>query len=342
MTELSLGSEWYADPAIFRREQTNVLQKSWHYAAHSGQFAGAGSRVLVEVGGVPVVLVQDASGTIRGFLNICRHRGHPVALDELASPTLQCAYHGWSYDLDGRLRAAPRSEHEDEFETDVCLVDVQVAVWGPTVWANVDADAEPFDAWIDGLPEMASAHGLDLGMNTYAFEKRWKIAANWKLFQENAIECYHCPTCHPELSRVIDTNREVQELVVGGRNWVYTRIPLRESGVDYHFFWIFPTTYFQYIVGRGFDIGTVRPVSVNEIDFTHVSFLPVHMDDETRQRRHREMDADPTVDQDVALMERVQISHETGLAPPGRFLMHSEFQLKHFQLVLQEMCGDLP
>lgn len=354
-----LPSSWYADPAHFERERRHVLLRSWHFAADAGRLTAAGDRVLCRVAGVPLVLVRDAGGEVRAFVNICRHRGHAVAIDERRSPSLQCAYHGWTYGLDGCLRAAPRSEHEAVFDTsELSLVPVQVAVWGPTVWVNVDRNAPPFDEWIAGLREQAASHGLDVETCTYAYDKTWTIAANWKVFQENAIECYHCPTCHPELSRVIDTDRSVQTLEVPGRYRVYTRIPLRRTALtsrvassgsdrvpDYHFHWIFPTTYFQYVtthtddgdVTSGFDIGTVDVLGPGEIGFRHLVFLPSGLDDDTIARRRAEMNADPTVDQDVALCERVQIGHASGVAPPGRAMPHSEFQLQHFQKVLVEM-----
>ena len=158
---------------------------------------------------------------------------------------------------------------------------------------------------------------------------------------------------------MIDTDRRVQTLEVPGRYRVYTRIPLRTNGVtsrvsgggvssrppDYHFHWIFPTTYFQYVswagpggeVAAGFDIGTVNVRSVDEVVFRHIGFLPSGLDADDVVRREAEMRADPTVDQDVALCERVQIGHRAGLAPPGRAMPHSEFQLLHFQKLLVEM-----
>ncbi len=356
-----LPSEWYADPEIFERERRHVLQRSWHFAAHTGQLSGVGDRALCEIAGVPVVLVRDAEGEIRGFLNICRHRGHIVALDERRSPNLQCAYHGWTYGLDGCLRGAPRSEHEPAWEpSGIGLVPVQVAMWGPTIWVNVGTDAPSFEEWFEGLPAQAASHGLDIDACGYAFDKTWTIATNWKVFQENATECYHCAPCHPQLSRVIDTDRNMQTLEVPGRYRVYTRIPLRATAVtsrvsaagsdrvpDYHFHWIFPTTYVQYVsmhtegseVATGFDIGTVNVRSVNEIVFRHIGFLPSGLDDETVARRRAEMEADPTVDQDVALCERVQIGHRSGLAQPGRAMPHSEFQLLHLQKLLIEMLA---
>jgi hypothetical protein len=159
---------------------------------------------------------------------------------------------------------------------------------------------------------------------------------------------------------VIDTDRNVQTLEIPGRHRVYTRIPLRRQAMtsrasghvaerppDYHFHWVFPTTYFQYVSvhtddgpkALGFGIGTVDVRAVDRIVFRHIEFLPSGFDESQVDQRRAEMDADPTVDQDVVLCERVQIGHAAGVAPPGRALPHSEFQLQHFQRVLVEMLA---
>ena len=61
----------------------------------------------------------------------------------------------------------------------------------------------------------------------FGFEFEWTINANWKVFLDNAIECYHCSTCHPALARVLEMNHRVQHLSLGGRFWSSHTIPFR-------------------------------------------------------------------------------------------------------------------
>jgi choline monooxygenase len=220
------------------------------------------------------------------------------------------------------------------------------------VWANVDSSAPPFFEWIAGLPERVASHGVDMDGHRLAFEDTWSISANWKVFLDNAIECYHCPTCHPALSEVLEMDPALHELHVGGRYWISEKAPLRRSAVGsgvampsspdgddpiyYHFHWIFPTTYFQY-AGAGFDIGTVGVRGVDEIFFRHLTFLPIGMDEAEVAERRRRLDVDPTVSEDVAICERVQRAHAADFAPPGRLLPGSESMLQHFQRVIVEL-----
>jgi phenylpropionate dioxygenase-like ring-hydroxylating dioxygenase large terminal subunit len=133
-------------------------------------------------------------------VNMCRHRGFPVAQEASNRKSLTCAYHGWTYELDGRLRNAPRCQHEQDFDkSDYPLQRVAIDVWNGFVWANPDPEAGRL---LDTHPELDEICGDGSGdfdfdpyqakHQRYAFE----IPANWKVAVENLIECYHCPTIH--------------------------------------------------------------------------------------------------------------------------------------------------
>jgi choline monooxygenase len=296
------------------------------------------------------VLVRDADG-VRGFVNICRHRAHVVVLGAQRRSTMQCPYHAWTYGLDGCLRHAPRSDLEEDFDArPLSLTPVQTAVWGPMIWVNVDLGAPPFERWIDGLPALAQQRGLDVERHRFGFEIEWIVHANWKVFLDNAIECYHCPTCHPELARVLEMDPQRQHAAIGGRYWSTHTIPFRPvplgdrpsvaptTGDDarlYHFHWIFPTTYFQY-AGWGFDIGSVSVRGVDEIGFRSITFVADDMSGDEVEAMRERYSGNPTVDQDVAICQQVQRAHATGVARTGRLLLSSEWLLSHFQRVVVE------
>jgi choline monooxygenase len=353
----ALPSSWYTDERHFLRERELVLLRGWHYGSHTGVLARDGDRALVDVVGVPVVLVRDGI-EVRGFINVCRHRAHPVAESAGNGQTLECRYDGWTYDLGGRLVETPETAAASHLDSaELGLVPVQTAVWGPTVWVNVDRSAPSLFEWIAGLPELVASDGVDVDSHALVFEDAWDIPANWKVFLDNAIECYHCPTCHPALSQVLEMDPALHELTIGARHRITEKAPLRrdvfgseeavrdgpsgDSRVYYHFHWIFPTTYFQYVdVGGGFDVGTVGVRGVDRIVFRHLTFLPTDLSEAEVAERRARMDADPTISEDVAICERVQRAHASGFAPPGRLLPGSEWLLQHFQRVIVELMTD--
>ena len=107
----------------------------------------------------------------------------------------------------------------------------------------------------------------------------------------------------------------------------------------YYYHWVFPTTYLQHYANR-FDIGTLDVRAVDRMRFRHITFVPPGTDAEVLAQGQRALDVDPTIIQDVDICERVQASHASGAAAPGRLLPGSEFLLQHFQRVIVEMMAE--
>ena len=108
------------------------------------------------------MLVKGDDGEERAFVNVCRHRGSVVVEEAGNRRTLQCPYHAWTYDLDGSLRAAPRSEREDIDLSDVSLSPVRLEDWGPFRFVNLDDEAPPLAELLGEIPERIGAAGLDV------------------------------------------------------------------------------------------------------------------------------------------------------------------------------------
>src|SRR5438093_9549809 len=137
----TLAWDWYVSPDILRREQELIFRSAWHYAGPLERLSEPGDRFPCLAGAAPVVVVRDGAGALRAFLNVCRHRGSEIVKEPGRGATLQCPYHAWTYDLDGSLRAAPRSEREPGFDpATISLRPVLVDTWGPFVFVNVDLD----------------------------------------------------------------------------------------------------------------------------------------------------------------------------------------------------------
>ena len=159
---LTLPAFWYSDPGVYRLEQDRIFRRAWQYAGDAGLVAEPGQFLTCHAGEVPVVVVRGADGELRAFVNVCRHRGHVVAQGCGKRDSLQCPYHAWTYDLDGSLRSAPRSDREPGFDTaDWTLHRVRVDTWGPLVFVNPDLDAAPLDETVGDLPRTLADGGVD-------------------------------------------------------------------------------------------------------------------------------------------------------------------------------------
>jgi phenylpropionate dioxygenase-like ring-hydroxylating dioxygenase large terminal subunit len=332
--EQTLPYGWYTDPEILRREQEQIFRSAWQYVGHTGQLASPGY-FATRVGRTPVVVTRDRDGVLRGFVNVCRHRGFTVADGEQSREALQCPYHAWTYGLDGRLRKAPRSEEEPDFPQDeLCLVPVAVGTWGPFVFANAGLDPEPLEQALGSLPAQVEELGLDV--DSLVHYSRWKaeVAANWKIVCENFLECYHCQVAHPAFSELIDVSPEAYLLSTDGRLSTQHGPPRTVAPTDelprsqFHFLW--PNLGINILPGHpNFSIGPFVPLTPERT----YRFLDYFFGPEVEQSWIDELIAfDNQVGQeDVGLVEGVQRGMASGAIEHGFLMGRSEQLIGHFQ-----------
>lgn len=320
----------YSAPETLARERRDVFERSWHYAGHLGELERPGDFAAGSAGHVPVALVRGEEGELRAFLNVCRHRGHEVVSGSGNRRTLQCPYHAWTYELDGSLRAAPRSEREPGFGTEgLGLLPLRVETLGPLVFVNPDSEAAPLADVLGVVPEKLG----DLDRLVFHSRTPYEVEANWKVVMENYLECYHCPVAHPGFSKEVDVDPDSYVLEPG--EWTSSQYARSRSGDgrgQFHFVW--PATRINVFPGiPNLSVGTTVPVSpTRTAGFFDYFFGP----DVTAAEAEELIDFDAQVGaEDRALVESVQRGVGTGLLTEGRLLPESEQLIAHFQGLLQ-------
>ena len=114
----TLPARYYLDAEILEREKDRVFGRTWQLVARAEDLQRVGDFVPVTVLDEPIVITHGLDGELRAFYNVCRHRAGQVALTKGNRKSLQCRYHGWTYGLDGCLRAAPEMEATENFSKD--------------------------------------------------------------------------------------------------------------------------------------------------------------------------------------------------------------------------------
>jgi len=197
-----LPRESYVDPEVFDWEQRNIFS-GWTCVGHATDIAEVGAQRAVGSGANGVLLVRSETGDARAFVNSCRHRGHELlGCGETAKKrSIICPYHSWSYRLDGGLRNAPGFRDTTDFDPDEFgLSELRVMDWHGWLFVDPSGMAADFGVHVAGLEDVIGPYRPeDL---TVVERHSYELAANWKVVIENYQECYHCPTIHPELSRV--------------------------------------------------------------------------------------------------------------------------------------------
>ena len=347
-TNRTLPWSWYADPVALDHERRRIFERFWQYVGRVDEVSEPGSFAATRAAHVPVVLVRDDVGTLRAFLNVCRHRGSLVCEGSGRRSTLQCPYHAWTYGLDGRLVAAPRSDREGGIEADeLGLLQLSVDTWGPFVFVNPDPDAAPLADLLEDVPERIAAAGIDVDALRFLRRPESELAANWKICVENFLECYHCPVAHPGFSAVVDVSPDSYRLDTG--RWRMSQVgpPRPEPRGSYdpagevergQFHLLFPNTVVNVMPGRpNLSIGPIVPLGP-ERTFRFLDYFVAPDADDAWIEEMLAFDSQVGTE-DTTLVERVQRGVTNGLLDEGRLLPESERLVAHFQSTLVEALG---
>ncbi len=335
----SLPWSWYTDPAVLQLERERIFRRSWQYVGHTGDVPAPGSFVTTSVGDVPVVLVRDREDTLHAFLNVCRHRGSLVCEGSGRRETLQCPYHAWTYGLDGRLVAAPRSGKEGLDTDGLGLVQLRLDTWGPFLFVNPDPDAVPLGEFLEGLPERIAEAGIDLDALRFLQRSESELDCNWKISAENFLECYHCPVAHPGFSAVMDVSPDAYLLETSRGRMSQHSPPRPEPRGAYdptgeveqgQFHLLFPGTVVNVMPGRpNLSIGPIVPRDT-ERTYRVLDYFVAEDADQAWIEESLAFDAQVGAE-DRALVERVQAGVRAGFIEDGRLLPESERLIAHFQ-----------
>ncbi len=192
----TLPGHWYASAEHHAIEMDRVFRRSWIGVGLDDDVRPSGSYLSTTVAGVPVLVVRDEQGTLRAFLNACRHRGAPLADGHGNARALQCPYHAWVYRLDGSLARAGGVGAPEGFDTGCCdLFEVRVTTFARSILVNLDPEAPDFDPG----PLGPGIDPYDLARLEVVIRDRYECACNWKVLLENYSENYHTPFVHSQL-----------------------------------------------------------------------------------------------------------------------------------------------
>ena len=219
---------WRNDVSVYTDPEHSVRERHILFGQHpilmgfGSEWATPGAFRTDDYAGVPILIARGRDGTLRAFLNVCRHRGAKVAQGCGSARVFVCPYHAWSYDLSGKVmgipdeRSFPGVRPERSSLTELRLCEKHGLVWViPTPAADASSNSFDIDPWLGGLgPELAS-----FGFGSWAFYDKRVIpeTMNWKILVDTFHEGYHIGFLHREsLKEVLHGN--VTDFEAFGRN----------------------------------------------------------------------------------------------------------------------------
>ena len=323
-------SAWYTDLRILALEQHTVFSQAWQLAGRADQVRNPGQYITTEVAGEGILVVRGNDNVLRGFFNVCRHHAAAVMTkSEGKAENLRCPYHGWTYDLEGKLILTPEFAGVANFDRNANgLVPVQTAEWLGWVFAKLNTGGPTLKEYLaNDLIERLNLEQLSW------FERRsYFLNCNWKVFVDNYLDGgYHVPHIHGGLSSVLDNSKYKIETgerfclqtspIAAGQGEAQTAAV--RKGELARYFWIYPNLMIN-IYDEVMDTNLVIPRGV---DKTEVIF-DYYFADVSEPAREKNLASITVSEQiqseDIAICESVQCGLNSRAYDSGRLSVRRE------------------
>jgi choline monooxygenase len=350
----TIPADWYHSLSIADLERHCLFGDTWQALGRVDQVVRPGDYFTADLAGEPILVVRGEDGVLRGFFNVCRHRAARVACEEQGQVTkLRCRYHGWTYDLSGRLRGTPEFDGVCDFRReDNGLTEINVAVWGPLVWVHLGATADksPLGKTRPSLATWTAP--LDrrdflrrMGALRFVARKEYRLECNWKVAIDNYLDGgYHVNTVHPALSGVLDYTKYRTEIDDHASVQIS---PLEKSddsainsvrtGDNAYYAWVFPN-FMLNLYEDVMDTNLVLPLGPNACRVIFDYYFARPEESPSEQTLAREQQSIAVADQvqieDVGICEEVQRGLASRSYSTGRFSVRREAGGYHFHQLL--------
>lgn len=311
----SIDSLYYRDPEIFQKEKHLLFKSFWNYVGRKEELTEIGSFLTVTIGDEPVVVVRNEHG-IAAFSNVCRHRGTVLAEGCGHMKKFICPYHGWTYDLGGKLLGCTEPEGWEKLDNKLNNLPVfEVKTIGPWLFVNPNEVRHNFSfaRFTKGLKLPP------LDRFVWACREVFDIKCNWKVFVDNYVDGgYHIPYAHKALAAVADYSKYKTEL----NEFIVTQIvPLNHEGNVHdvrkgmaHYVWLFPN--FMINISEGtMDTNYVVPINEENCRVYFDFYFTPEFD---KRYESREV-SDRIQKEDIEICERVQCGLRSGKYHTGRY-----------------------
>ena len=207
----TLPQKYYIEDLFLKQEMENIFFKTWLCIGRSNEINKSGEYKIITIGYESLFIIRNEDKKLKAFYNICRHRGTRICNKENGkySKSIQCPYHGWTYDLSGRLIGAPNMDAVEQFNKDnYPLFPADLIEWEGFIFINLSENPSEFK--LEYKPIINRFSEWEINDIEIYESKVYLVNCNWKLIIQNYSECYHCPIIHKSLADITS--------YLGGRN----------------------------------------------------------------------------------------------------------------------------
>ena len=192
----------YDHDELMELEKELVFRRNWLLVGHANEIPKPGDFMTLDAADERALVVRGHDGEVRAFHNLCRHRGSRVVAEPGGNcgSVITCPFHGWSYDLDGRLRGIPFAKTFGPLDRSTLgLKPVQHELWHGLVFVRFKGDGPSVAETMAPVEAEFEPYRLE-EMQPYGKCWRTEFEANWKATVDVDNEGYHVPNAHPGLN----------------------------------------------------------------------------------------------------------------------------------------------
>ncbi len=236
----NFGKERYLSPSYMEREWDRVWRNQWLLAGLESDLRRPGDFFVFDLGREQILVCRGGQGRVQGFFNVCQHRGNRLVTRERGhADNFRCAYHAWTYDVDGGLAAVP---YRERFAQGIpCgergLRPVHTDVWDGFVFVHLGVEAPPLAEFVGPVADLLAPYRFRDMMLVQ--DQTAHLACNWKAVVDNFSELYHVDFLHPQHKRMVDCCNDTVHLFPNGHTGlavpgatVNPRFPVPETPTD--------------------------------------------------------------------------------------------------------------
>ncbi len=203
-------AKWcYRDEALFDLECDRLFHDNWLLAAHISDLPRGRDFLAFEVAGESAIIVRGNDGRLRAFHNVCRHRGARLlnTVSGRCASTLSCPFHGWTYQLDGKLIGIPaESSFANLDKSGKSLIPVDLEIWMGFIFIRFTPGGTPLAETMRALEDRLQPYRLPQMQPLENSRYRQVMPCNWKVIHDIDNEGYHVPIGHPALHELYGKN----------------------------------------------------------------------------------------------------------------------------------------
>lgn len=180
------------------KEVELLWKRVWQMACHESDVRNVGDTHVYDIASLSFIIVRVSEDEVKCFPNVCLHRGRALCDNHRKElKVFRCAFHGWSWDLDGSLKEVPGHwDFPSVTEEEYSLKEIPIGNWGGFFFINPDENCEPL---ADFIGDFDRHFGIPFNRRYKAAHLIKRLPCNWKIAQEAFMESYHVIATHPEL-----------------------------------------------------------------------------------------------------------------------------------------------